>query len=94
MAQRESDTLAPDLRVADRIREAAAMLRDSVEINARKRGGVPVFKGTRVPIALILAELANDAKLSEIAEDLGLSEDLIRGFLEGMAIHFDRSFTK
>ena len=46
-----------------------------------------MFKGMRVPIAPILAELANDAKLSEIAEDLGLSEDAIRGFLEGMAIH-------
>ena len=91
-AERSELAARIDQRVADRIREAAVMLRDSVEINARKRGGVPVFKGTRVPIALILAELANNANVPEIAEDLGLSEDLIRGFLEGMAIHFDRSF--
>ena len=78
----------------ERIREAAVMLRDCVEINIDKRGSVPVFKGTRVPIALILAELANNASMREIAEDLALSEELIRGFLQGMAIHFDRPFLK
>jgi uncharacterized protein (DUF433 family) len=103
MADREVDPLAPtvgvlenrvDKRLAERLREAAAMLHDSIEINAGKRGGVPVFKGTRVPIALVLAELANNANMAEIAEDLDLSEELVRGFLEGMAIHFDRPFTK
>ena len=103
MANRESDPLTRtvgiledrvDQRLAERLREAAGMLCDSIEINAGKRGGVPVFKGTRVPIALILAELANNASVPEIAEDLGLSEQLIRGFLQGMAIHFDRPFVK
>jgi len=81
-------------RVARRLREAAVMLRDSIEMNIGKRGGAPVLKGTRVPIAQILADLANNANVSEIADDLDLSESLIRGFLQGMAIHLDRPFFK
>jgi uncharacterized protein (DUF433 family) len=77
-----------------RLRTAASMLHDSVEINIDKRGGVPMLKGTRVPIALIIAELAGNASLAEIADDLELDEGLIRGFLEGLAIHFDRPFTQ
>lgn len=92
-----SDTKAIDtdpLGLDGRLRAAASMLQDSVEINLDKRGGVPVLKGTRVPISLILAELAGNASLSEIADDLDLDKDLIRGFLEGMAVHFDRPFAK
>ena len=92
MASNIKDLGIDRLDLDERIREAASMLQGCVEINIDKRGGVPVFKGTRVPIALILAELANNASVPEIAEDLALSEDLIRGFLRGLAIHFDRPF--
>jgi uncharacterized protein (DUF433 family) len=94
MASNTNDLAIDRLGLDERLRAAAAMLQDSVEVNAAKRGGVPVFKGTRVPVALVLAELANNTPMSEIAEDLELSEDLIRSFLQGLAIHFDRPFIK
>ena len=79
-------------QMTSQLREALVALPDSIEINVGKRGGVPVLKGTRVPIAQILAELASNYSVSEIADDLDLSEDLIRGFLEGLADHLNRSF--
>ena len=78
--------------IAERLRFAATVLRESVTIDPDIRGGVPVLKGTRVPIAQIVAEICEDASLSEIAEDLDLDVGLIVKALEGMAIHLDRPF--
>jgi uncharacterized protein (DUF433 family) len=78
--------------ISERLRIAAMMLRDSVTIDTQVRGGVPVLRGTRVPIAQILAEVADDAKVSEIAENLDIDPDLIVAILEGLAIHLDRPF--
>ena len=94
LANEQNDRSVVAERMAQRLHEATVVLQDSIEINVGKRGGVPVLRGTRVPIAQILAELANNFSLAEIADDLDLSEDLIRGFLQGMALHFDRPFFK
>jgi uncharacterized protein (DUF433 family) len=83
-----------EYRFARRMHEAVVMLRNSVEINPQKHGGVPVLKGTRITIAQVIAELADDLSLSEIADDLGLDEMQLRCFLEGMAIHLDRPFVR
>jgi len=98
------DVVAPqsrkplDLRhetwIAERLRIAATMLRDSIDIDPEKRGSVPVIKGTRVPVATVLAELAEDANVSSIADDLGLDSAVLQGMLHGMAIHLDRPFLK
>ena len=74
------------------LRHALKLLRDTVEINRKKRGGVPVLHGTRVPIAQVFAEVADDARISEFARELDLDVDLVRGFLEGVALYFDRPF--
>ncbi len=78
--------------IVERLRFAAIMLRDSVTIDAEIRGGVPVLKGTRVPVAQVLAEIADNATVSEIADDLDLEQEVIVKLLEGMAIHLDRPF--
>jgi len=78
--------------MAERLRSAALLLRQCVTIDPEIRGGVPVLKGTRVPIAQIIAELADDARASEIADDLDLDESLIDNLLEGIAIHLDRPY--
>jgi uncharacterized protein (DUF433 family) len=78
--------------IAERLRFAAMMLRGSVTIDAEIRGGVPVLRGTRVPVAQILAEIAGDARVSEIADDLDLDMEVVVKVLEGMAIHLDRPF--
>ncbi len=78
--------------IVQRLRHAVDILHESVEIDPSRRGGVPVLKGTRVAVAQILAEIADDAKVSEIADDLDLNEETIVKFLEGIAIHLDRPF--
>lgn len=43
-------------------------IRDSLEIDSRIKHGNPVFKGTRVPIYVIVEELADGATLEDIVE--------------------------
>jgi len=78
--------------IAERLRHAVVMLKESVDVDPEKRGGVPVLKGTRVTLAQILAELAENATLGEIAGDLDLDFELMQKLLRGMAIHLDRPF--
>ena len=67
-------------------------LSDVVEIHHDIRGGVPVLKGSRIPVAKILAELGEDMTLTEIAEDYNINIQQVRVFIEGLAILLDRSF--
>src|SRR5689334_14297183 len=53
--------------IAERLRQAAIMLRDCIECNPNVRGGVPVLKGTRVPVARILADIADGMSAPEVA---------------------------
>ncbi len=66
-------------------------LSDVVEIRHEIRGGVPVLKGTRIPVAKILAELGEDMTLTEIAEDYNINIQQVKVFIEGLAILLDRS---
>lgn len=42
-----------------------------------------------MPVSRILAEMAEDAKISEIAEDYELDNKRITDFVEGLSILFD-----
>lgn len=80
--------------IEERLRFAVSVLRESVTVDPDIRGGVPVLKGTRIPVSQILAEIADDASVSEIAQDLDLDAELLVKLLEGMAIHLDRPFLR
>jgi len=67
-------------------------LSDVVEIHHEIRGGVPVLKGSRIPVAKIFAELGEDMTLTEIAEDYNINIQQLKVFIEGLAILLDRSF--
>jgi uncharacterized protein (DUF433 family) len=88
------DTEAIDVGVEEwlafRWKCAALALRDSVEIDSRKRGGIPVVRGTRFTISQLLAEIADDRSLSEIANELELDLVLLEQFLRGLSICLDR----
>ena len=56
-----------DLWVAARVRYASLLLSESVEINRKVRGGVPVIRGTRIPLSRVLMELADDRSPSDLA---------------------------
>jgi len=61
-----------------------------VEVNPLVRGGVAVIKPTRVPVSSLLANLATDMRLSEIADDLNLSAETLSAILRCLATVFDR----
>jgi uncharacterized protein (DUF433 family) len=85
-------SISRDEWIVVRLHYAAMILRDSVEIDPEIRGGVPVLKGTRITVSQILAEVAEDSKLSEIADDFNLDFNNLVKLFEGMSIHLDRPF--
>lgn len=47
-------------------------LREFVDIDSTRRGGVPVLRGTRVTIADALAEIADSTGVTEVADNFDL----------------------
>lgn len=76
--------------LAERLSIAVKLLDDSVEIDRDVRGGVPVVRGTRISVARILAEVADDHRLSEVADSLDIDVKVLTKIIEGLSIHLDR----
>ncbi len=70
------------------------ILKECIEINPHKRAGMPVLFGTRFTAAQILAELADSAGPSEVADDFDLDESKIKSFLRGLSLIFGRPYGK
>jgi uncharacterized protein (DUF433 family) len=69
-------------------------LGEAVEINPRRRGGVPVLKGTRFTVAQTLAELADTSGVDEVARNYDLDANVIRKMLEGLSLVLMRRIMK
>ncbi len=80
--------------IRKRMEYATRMLTDAIEINAKKRGGVPVVRGTRMPVSRLLAELADDISVSEFADEYKLNRKKLKKILEGLSVYIDRSFVR
>jgi uncharacterized protein (DUF433 family) len=65
-------------------------LQNAVEIDPKRRGGIPVLKGTRFTVAQTLAELADSTGVPEVANRFDLDEDTIRELLYGLALLAER----
>ena len=81
-----------DESILDRLRAALRMLSLSVDVDPDIRSGVPVLKGTRFPVSHLLAELADDQDVSEIADAWDLDSEVIKKVLRGLSISLDRPF--
>jgi uncharacterized protein (DUF433 family) len=73
-----------------RISRAKTMLHDAVDVDPSLRDGVLVLRGTRFPVSRLLAEIADDNPVSEVAEDFDLDINLLRKLLQAMAVCFER----
>jgi len=73
-----------------RIYRAVQQLREYVEIDPLKRGGVPVLRGTRFKLAQLFAQLADGDSVDTLVENLNLDGDLIRELLHSVAVILDR----
>ena len=86
--------LTSDVLMSVRLTYAALLLKDCVEIDPDRLGGVPVLVGTRFPVAQVLGELADDTTVSRMAKNFKLDAETIRSFLRGLAIHLDRPYRR
>ena len=80
--------------LAERARQAALELRDCVEVDANKLGGVPVLKGTRISVAQILAEIGEGQSIQAVADDFALDVAQVKKLVTGLAICIDRPLAK
>lgn len=80
-------------RFEERLRFAAAALRDCVEISPLKFGGVPVLRGTRFSIAQVLSHLVDGDSVDEIAENFELDHEQITTVLHSLSAYLDWSLS-
>ncbi len=69
---------------------AQIALQHAVDVDAKRRGGMPVLKGTRFTVAQALAELAESDGVREVAERCTLREEDIRALLFGLSSLVER----
>mgnify|MGYP002621781205 FL=1 len=64
----------------------------SISMNKEIVGGMPVVKGTRIPVALIISCLSEGMTIEEISEDFGLKENEVRESLNYVVDLLNRPF--
>jgi uncharacterized protein (DUF433 family) len=69
-------------------------LREVVQIDPDRHGGVPVLRGTRFTVAQALAELAESSGVEEVATNYDLDVETIRATLTGLSMMLMRPFSK
>ena len=67
------------------------MLGGSVEIDADRRAGVPVLRGTRFKVSQVLAQIAAGDSVEDLAGELELDEQLVKQFLRELAMALDQA---
>ena len=56
-----------------------------IEINPDIRSGVPVLRGTRIPVSQIFMEIADNRTINDIAEDLEIDETFLTNFIKSLS---------
>ena len=69
-------------------------LREVAEVNTKRRGGVPVLKGTRFTLSQALAELADSSGAEEVARNFDIDVNIIKEMLEGLSLVLLRPMVK
>lgn len=90
----EHSTSSNGKALADRLSLAIRLLNNSIEIDPDVLGGVPVVRGTRVSVARVLAEIADNTSLPAIADNLEIDPQLLKNIIEGLSIRLDQPFTE
>jgi uncharacterized protein (DUF433 family) len=89
-APKDGKTLSQEEWLLQRARFAAGLLRNCVEVDPNKRGGIPVLLGTRFTVAQLFAEMAEGRSIQDIADDFDLELEGIKALLQGFSAQLDR----
>lgn len=60
------------------------MVNDFIEVNPRKMGGTPVFRGTRIPVYILFDYLEEGHTVEEFIDQYDIDPDLVHGFLQAV----------
>ena len=71
---------------------AQEALQQTVEVDPKRRGGVPVIRGTRFTVAQALAELAESEGVKEVADRCTLNGEMLKNLLFGLAALAERPY--
>jgi uncharacterized protein (DUF433 family) len=69
-------------------------LSNVVEIDVKRRGGLPVLRGTGFTVSQVLAELSDTTAIDELADNFDLDETQLRDLLQGLALILQRPYLK
>ncbi len=85
----ENGVLGEEQWLAERAKHALVRLRECVEVNPGKRGGVPVLRGTRFTVSQLFAEIGEGRSLPEIADAFRLDLEQMKKVMESFSTHLD-----
>ena len=95
---RELSTRTRNARVtawyAECIAAGESALEGSVEIDAERRGGRAVLKGTNFTVSQTLVELADSSGVKDVADNFDLDAGLIAKMLHGLAMLLSKPMAK
>ena len=55
-----------------------------IEVNPKKLGGIPVFRGTRIPISRLFDYLETGSTLDDFINEYEIDPDLVRQFVRAL----------
>jgi uncharacterized protein (DUF433 family) len=64
------------------------MLNDFIEVNPKKLGGTPVFRGTRIPVRILFDYLNEGHTVDAFLDQYDIDPDLVHGFLGALRDSF------
>lgn len=73
----------------DQIRFIKEEIQRNVITDKLIRSGVPVINGTRIPVGMIIADIANDSRLSEIADDMDIDFNQLQKLCKCLSVLID-----
>lgn len=59
-------------------------LTEFIEVNPRKAGGAPVFRGTRIPVARLFDYLESGSTVDDFIGEYEIEPDLVRQFVRAL----------
>jgi uncharacterized protein (DUF433 family) len=86
--------LATQQWIAACVTEGVRSLDEAIDVDPEIHGGAAVLKGTRFPVAQILAELTETGAITELSEEFDLDPHKVRTLFEAMSLIFQQSLRK
>lgn len=65
-------------------------LRKHISVDPEVRGGEPCLRGSRIPVAMLFAELLNDWDIDDVADELGVDKARLKVMYEAVVAAMEK----